>query len=128
MSGILANLKGKAGIYAVINTVTKRFYIGCTTDFYKRRSHYSCAFRGSGWCNVGLKRDVKTYGREFFVFRVLEEVTPLEAKQPGFLAALEDTYLNAASIDEVYNYTHRRMLRKKKENEFRMTNKKAADP
>jgi group I intron endonuclease len=113
MTGTLNKLRGKAGIYVIVNTVTGRFYLGSTTDFYKRRSHYASAFRGSGWCNSGLKKDVQKYGASLFVFRVIEEVEYSEAKQPGFLSALEDAYLNSVSIDDVYNYTHRRMLKKK---------------
>lgn len=104
MTSILSNLRGKAGVYAIVNVVTGRFYIGCTTDFYKRRSHYASAFRGSAWCNSSLKKDVKKYGADQFVFRIIEETDSLEANQPGFLSA---------SIDDVYNYTHRRMLKKK---------------
>lgn len=110
---MLNKLRGRAGIYAIVNTVTGRFYLGSTTDFYKRRSHYASAFRGSGWCNSGLKRDVRKYGASLFVFRVIEEVELSEVEQPGFLSALEDAYLSSVSIDDVYNYTHRRMLKKK---------------
>jgi len=113
MASTLSNLKGRAGIYAIVNIVTGRFYIGCTTDFYKRRSHYASAFRGSAWCNFALKTDVKKYGTSSFVFRIIEEIDSLEVVQPGFLSALEDAYLNAASVDDVYNYTHRRILKKK---------------
>lgn len=113
MTGMLNKLRGRAGIYAIVNTVTGRFYLGFTTDFYQRRSGYVSAFWSSGWCNSGLKRDVKKYGASSFVFRVIEEVEPSEAKQPGFLFALEDAYLNCISVDDVYNYTHRRKLKKK---------------
>jgi group I intron endonuclease len=112
MASVLNNLRDRAGVYAIVNTITGRFYLGSTTDFYKRRSHYASAFRGSGWCNSGLKKDVKKYGASCFVFRVIEEVESSEVSQLGFLSALEDAYLNAASIDDVYNYTHRRMLKK----------------
>ncbi|MGL4500714.1 MAG: GIY-YIG nuclease family protein [Planktothrix sp.] len=33
---IKAQLSGKGGIYAIINNVTGKFYIGKTKEFYKR--------------------------------------------------------------------------------------------
>lgn len=104
-------LRGVAGVYAVINKTTGRFYIGSTTDLYKRQTHYASAFKGKGKCNIGLKREVKQYGKESFVFRVLEVVSSLESQDSGFLPALEDAYLNCAAID-VYNFSHRKLLQR----------------
>ena len=108
-----AQLSGKGGIYAIINNVTGKFYIGKTQDFYKRYTTYSSAFKkGSNPGNKALVRDAIKYGRENFAFKVLEVVTSDELKDPRYLSILEEMYLNCAHFS-VYNYTHRRYLKKK---------------
>jgi group I intron endonuclease len=93
-----------AGIYAVINKVTGCFYIGSTTNLYKRRSHYSSAFNGSLGIGVKplLRREFKKYGREAFMFRVLECVPKSEVEDKKYLEALENCWI-LASGNLLYN-------------------------
>lgn len=111
------DLKAMSGVYAVINTVTGRFYIGSARDLYTRRKSYSKGFnkilRGEDrvW---GVSRrmvaDVRTHGRDVFVFRVLEmfprsEWEALSTRDPHYVTMLEDTYIVAAQTTSLYN-TH----------------------
>lgn len=110
---IKSQLSGKGGIYAIVNNVTGKFYIGKTKDFYKRYTTYSSAFKkGSNPGNKALVKDVIKYGRENFTFNILEVLTFGELKDPHYLSVLEEMYLNCAHFS-VYNYTHRRYLKKK---------------
>ncbi|MGE5657109.1 MAG: GIY-YIG nuclease family protein [Actinomycetota bacterium] len=110
---IKSQLSGKGGIYAIVNNVTGKFYIGKTKDFYKRYTIYSSAFRkGANPGNKALVKDVIKYGRENFAFRILEVLTFDELKDPHYLSVLEEMYLNCVHFS-VYNYTHRRYLKKK---------------
>jgi len=110
---IKSQLSGKGGIYAIVNNLTGKFYIGKTKEFYKRYTNYSSAFKkGSNPGNKALVKDVIKYGRENFSFKVLEVVTSDELKISWYLNALEEMYLNCAHFS-VYNYTHRRYLKKK---------------
>ena len=92
------------GIYAVINTVTGRFYIGSTMNLYKRKSHYSSALNGFDGSGVKplLKREFQKYGRVSFVFRVLEYVHQDEITDERYLEDVENSWILAAH-DQAYN-------------------------
>jgi len=111
---IKSKLLGKAGIYAIVNKVTGKFYIGQTRNFFRRYQDYTGAFKNDG--NPGnryLVKDVLKYGRENFFFRVLEFVDEGEvALDSRYLTELEDSYLNCADFS-VYNHSHRQKLKLK---------------
>lgn len=111
---IKSKLLGKAGIYAIVNKVTGKFYIGQTRNLFKRYQGYAGAFKNDG--NPGnryLVKDVLKYGRENFFFRVLEFVDEVEIGLDfRYLKDLEDSYLNCADFS-VYNHSHRRKLKLK---------------
>jgi group I intron endonuclease len=92
------------GIYAVINIVTGRFYIGSTKNLYKRKSHYSSAFNGVRSSSVKplLNREFQKYGRASFVFRVLEYVKQDEIVDEWYLENIENSWILAAH-DLAYN-------------------------
>lgn len=106
----IQELRKKAGIYYIINLVTKRKYIGSSFDLYRRwqdHSKYSSNFE--------LKQDIKQVGIENFIFKVIdvydnitkEELLRIEQEHLNDYFAIE--YLESSYIDDrfkilLYNY------------------------
>lgn len=73
-----------AGVYAIINTVTGRRYIGSTKNFDQRRQHHlSRIRRGDFYPSRQLLPDIATYGPDAFAVELIETVNADDA-------ALED--------------------------------------
>lgn len=62
-----------SGIYQIKNTVNGKIYIGSSQDLLKRkRGHFNALYNGKH-CNNFLQNAYNKYGKEFFLFTVLEE-------------------------------------------------------
>lgn len=72
------DLRRTSGVYMIINTVNKRFYIGSTRDFQARwQNHLSC-FVNQAHSNSAFQRCWNESRQEDFEFIVLEEVEDIE--------------------------------------------------
>jgi hypothetical protein len=73
-------------------------------NLYKRRSNYCAAFNGSSSSAVKpvLRKEFKKFGRESFVFRVLEYVPFDEVLDNKYLSDVEHCWILASS-DLAYN-------------------------
>jgi len=64
----------RCGVYMFKNTITQEFYIGCSTNMRQRVSrHFSPRGRTR---NKHIYKSVKTYGKESFVWGVIEYCKP----------------------------------------------------
>ena len=71
--------EGNPGIYRVTNKITKKVYIGQSSNLQKRKSHYFG--NNPGYVNKQLKADMLLLGIEnfsFFVIQVMPDSTELE--------------------------------------------------
>lgn len=84
------NLEDGSGIYAIVNSLDNKKYIGSTGALRKRfRQHYAALIRGKH-VNCHLQRAVNKYGIDKFYFIVLERCENI----PDTLLLLEQKYLD----------------------------------
>lgn len=62
------------GIYRITNTVNGKFYIGSAKDFKDRWQRHRYALKAGSHENKHLQRSWDKYGKEAFLFEVVEEV------------------------------------------------------
>lgn len=71
--GTQKEFRGKAGIYAIHNKVSDRYYIGSSTNVYLRRISHIAKLRNKDKnCNRHLQASWDKYGEDAFEFLVLE--------------------------------------------------------
>ena len=87
------------GIYKIINTVTKDFYIGSSKNVKNRWAKHKCPSRWNECPNNPMYLDMQKYGVDKFVFEILEEaeeaeVEQLKEKEQQFIETLKPIYNN----------------------------------
>lgn len=65
-------LKGKSGIYSILNVVNGKRYIGSSVDIYSRLHEHFHNLRNNKSHNKHLQSSWNKYGEENFIFNVLE--------------------------------------------------------
>ena len=89
------NLERGSGVYAIVNSLDNKKYIGSTGDLRKRfRQHYAALVKGDH-ANIHLQRAVDKYGIDKFYFIVLERCENIQET----LLLIEQKY-----IDELGDY------------------------
>lgn len=63
----------KSGIYIITCLVNRKYYIGYATDFKRRKNHHFNRLKANKHCNIYLQNAYNKYGKENFVFEILEE-------------------------------------------------------
>lgn len=81
--------KKTSGIYAIVNTVNGKRYVGSSTNIEKRKVNHLALLRGNYHQNDHLQKAWNKYGERVFNFLVIEEV-PIEQ-----LLDVEQMYLDA---------------------------------
>ena len=108
------------GIYKIINTVTKDFYIGSSKNVKNRWANHKCKSTWNKHPNNPMYLDMKKYGVNKFVFEILEEaeIEQLKEKEQWFIELLKPTYnsnrANGLDVDK----------RKKYKKEYEKTDKR----
>ena len=82
------------GIYKIINTVTKDFYIGSSKNVKNRWVKHKCPSTWNKHPNNPMYLDMQKYGVDKFVFEILEEaeIEQLKEKEQWFIELLKPTY------------------------------------
>lgn len=95
-------LRNKAGIYSIINTVNNKLYIGSAKDLYLRFIEHLSNKKS----NIALQNYIKKYGLDKFNFYVYEYFTYHNKmiSHKG-LTDLETSYMKKYLIDDLYNFT-----------------------
>ena len=92
-----------SGIYKIINTVTKDFYIGSSKNLKNRWINHKCPSTWKRHSNNPMYLDMQKYGTDKFVFEILEEVeiAHLKEKEQHFIEKMHPTYnsYNAKGLD-----------------------------
>ena len=96
------------GIYKITNTITGDFYIGSSKNVKRRWASHKWSSVWKKYPNKQMYLDMQEYGKDKFVFEVLEVVEPeeLKEKEQKFIQTLKPTYnnYNASGLNiERYN-------------------------
>ena len=84
------------GIYKIINTVTKDFYIGSSKNVKQRWAKHKCKSVWNNCPNNPMYLDMKKYSIDKFAFEILAvvEIGHLKEKEQEFIETLKPTYNN----------------------------------
>lgn len=98
-----------SGIYKITNLSNGKVYIGSTMCFRKRHYQHVYALERNTHSSKHLQHAYNSYGKEFFLFEILEVVD-----EPGKLLSTEQKFLDCHFGNECYNlnskakHTHKR--------------------
>lgn len=70
-----------SGIYEIVNTITGDCYIGSSVDLKRRRKQHFCEYCWKHEQNKPLYKDMKQYGKENFLFKIIQLCDPHELKK-----------------------------------------------
>ena len=91
------------GIYKITNTITNDFYIGSSKDVKRRWREHKKPSTWKKCPNNQMYIDMQEYGKDKFVFEILEVVEPEELKvtEQQFIETLNPTYnqMNAKGLN-----------------------------
>lgn len=78
-----------SGIYKIVNTITKMFYIGSAIDIHKRWDRHKSALNSNTHENIHLQRAWNKYGAENFSFKVVDLTIFLLEREQFYLDLLK---------------------------------------
>ena len=87
-------MKKISAVYKITNTVTGDCYIGSSNDVKIRWKEHKCPSIWKNHPNNQLYKDMQEYGKDKFVFEILEEVEAdsLKVIEQQFIETLKPTY------------------------------------
>ena len=101
-----------SGIYKITNTITNDFYIGSSKNIKKRWRDHKCQSKWNEHPNNQMYLDMQEYGKDKFVFEVLEVVEPerLKETEQKFIEKLKPTYnqMNAKGLNVERNKKYKK--------------------
>lgn len=103
----------KCGVYAIVNTVNNKMYIGSTTQYFIHRLNlHLYELKNKKHCNSYLQNSVYKYGIQKFIILILEEIDNVEdyevslenfLSRESYYINLFDSYApNGYNITKVY--------------------------
>jgi len=94
------------GIYIIRNVKTDKFYIGSTTESFRRRAlHHRCCLRGNYHTNVHLQNSYNKHGEDCFEFIIKSIIQQLDSIISTEQALL-DQY-NEMDWSKIYNINNK---------------------
>ena len=120
-----------SGIYKIINTITGDFYIGSSNDVKRRWANHKCPSSWKRFPNNQLYKDMQEYGKDKFVFEVLEvvEIEKLKEAEQQFIETLKPTYnqmnANGLNIERYKGYQKEYQKEYKKSDKGKESRKEA---
>ena len=103
--------KSISGIYKITNKITGEFYIGSSTDCYRRFYQHINKLEKNTHINKRLQNSYNKYGKEFFTYEVVQEVIrPKGLKctktfQKDYLFPVEQEIINNYDFNMLFNAT-----------------------
>lgn len=91
-------MKSNSGIYKIINIKNGKFYIGSAVNFEKRKRNHFNLLKRNVHDNTHLQRAYNKYGREYFIFEIIECV-----KDKNILIEREQYWIDFYGIKNIYN-------------------------
>ena len=85
-----------SAVYKITNTITGDFYIGSSKNVKQRWTSHKCPSTWNKCPNNQMYLDMQEYGKDKFVFEVVEEVEAehLKETEQKFIELLKPTYNN----------------------------------
>lgn len=98
----------ESGIYRIQNIKTGRFYIGSTINFYNRHHSHMTQLLLNTHQNPLMQKDANEYGRDLFVFGVVEYCNKdeLKYKEQYYMSLWNPTYNKWCSPDRPVGFKH----------------------
>ena len=116
-------MKKTSGVYKITNTITGDFYIGSSKDVKRRWAAHKCPSRWNKCPDNPMYQDMRKYGKDKFVFEVIEEVEPeqLKEKEQQFIETLKPTYndRNASGLDFERQKKYKKEYNKEYQKDYR---------
>ena len=81
-----------SGVYSITNNITGDFYIGSSCDIKKRWASHKCLSVWKAYPNLKLYQDMAKYGKNNFIFEVIEETTDLHNREQYYIEQLKPSY------------------------------------
>lgn len=81
-----------SGVYKITNKVTGDFYIGSSNDVKHRLAGHKCLSVWKAYPNLKLYQDMAKYGKNNFIFEVIEETTDLRNREQYYIEQLKPSY------------------------------------
>lgn len=102
--------KSISGIYKIENKISKMFYIGSSTDCFRRFYQHINKLEKGEHINKQLQNAYNKYGKEFFTFEVVQEVIrPIgiitKEFQRLYLFPIEQSIIDSYDFEILYNVT-----------------------
>jgi group I intron endonuclease len=93
----------QSGIYKIINTINKKYYIGSAYDLYKRFKDHKSALKSNRHHNKQLTRFVNKYGLDKLNFELLEKcnIEELELKEQYYISNTKNIFNETLFVDAV---------------------------
>lgn len=81
-----------SGVYKITNKVTKEFYIGSSNDVKHRLAGHKCCSAWKKQPNFKLYKDMAEFGRDNFIFEIIEETSNLKEREQYWIDKLKPSY------------------------------------
>ena len=113
-----------SGVYKITNNITGYFYIGSSKNIEKRWASHKCPSTWKKYPNVKLYKAMAQYGRDNFVFEIIEKTDNLKDREQYWIDRLKPIYnINRAKgkdKDEIRQYYKEYHKVHREENNARM--------
>ena len=81
-----------SGVYKITNIITGEFYIGSSKDIKQRWADHKRLSRWKRQPNSKLYKDMASYGKDKFIFEVIEETADLKEREQYWIEYLKPVY------------------------------------
>ena len=81
-----------SGVYKITNIITGEFYIGSSKDIKQRWADHKRLSRWKRQPNSKLYKDMASYGKDKFIFEVIEETADLKEREQYWIEYLKPAY------------------------------------
>ena len=81
-----------AGVYKITNNITGDLYIGSSNDVKRRWASHKCLSVWKRYSNLRLYKDMAKYGKDKFIFEVLEKTDNLKEREQYWIKQLSPAY------------------------------------
>ena len=102
-----------SGVYKITNIITGEFYIGSSCNIKYRWAQHKSPSKWERYPNSRLYKDMSQYGKDKFIFEVIEETDNLREREQYWIDQLKPSYNN--------NWAYGRDIKRHRENNIKST-------
>jgi len=104
-------------VYQITNISNKKFYIGSTKDFHKRKRDHRAKLNRKQHDNIHLQRSWNKHGSATFTFKIVEQTVDLLPREQHYIDTLKPQYnigKHACGGDNLTNHPDREQIIKRR--------------